>query len=94
MQTPSAVVFVNDPDCEQAPSSASLQQLFDLTHREAALAVALLRGLDLREASKEMRVSLTTIRSHLDQLFVKTDTHRQSELIRLLLRSVTVLDGR
>jgi DNA-binding CsgD family transcriptional regulator len=89
---PVAVVFVSDPDAEDTPSSVLLRRLFDLTGREAALAGLLVRGLDLREASEEMGVSLTTVRTHLGQVFVKTNTHRQSELIRLLLKSVVVLD--
>ena len=42
-------------------------------------------GDDLKQISDELSVSPSTVRTHLQHLFVKTDTHRQAELIRHLL---------
>jgi DNA-binding CsgD family transcriptional regulator len=36
-----------------------------------------------REIAEELKLSITTVRSHLKALFAKTDTRRQSELVAL-----------
>ena len=38
-----------------------------------------------KELSEKLSVSLVTVRTHLQHVFDKTDTHRQAELVRLLL---------
>jgi DNA-binding CsgD family transcriptional regulator len=82
---PAAVtVFVSDPDQVPTPPTSLLRELYGLTKQEANLALHLLQGHDLREAGDLMGVSFTTARTYLSQLFQKTDTHRQAELVRLL----------
>jgi DNA-binding CsgD family transcriptional regulator len=44
-----------------------------------------MHGADLKEISEELSISLTTVRTHLQHVFDKTDTRRQAELVRLLL---------
>ncbi|MDB6157489.1 MAG: hypothetical protein JWO04_1195, partial [Gammaproteobacteria bacterium] len=41
----------------------------------------------LREASEELSVSLSTVRTHLKKLFEKTGTNRQATLLRAFLMS-------
>jgi DNA-binding CsgD family transcriptional regulator len=62
-----------------------LRTLFDLSPREAAIAATLAAGADLRQLAMMHEISLQTVRSHLKSIFLKTDTHRQSELVALLL---------
>ena len=45
----------------------------------------LLQGFDLRGAGAAAGLSYETSRWYLKQLFAKTDTHRQADLVRLLL---------
>ena len=85
---PSAIAFVSDPDLEPRPPLQLLAQLYGLTGREAALLGLLLTGMDLREAADRMDVSFNTVRTHLRQIFDKTGTHRQAELVSLFLRSI------
>jgi DNA-binding CsgD family transcriptional regulator len=91
--TPAVLVLVNDPDQIPDPPRALLRQLYRLTEREAALAALLLEGCDLREAGEKMGVGIGTVRTHLRQLFEKTGTRRQAELVRLLLRSTVTVEG-
>jgi DNA-binding CsgD family transcriptional regulator len=49
------------------------------------VALHIARGADLKEISDESSVSITTVRKHLQHVYDKTDTHRQAELVRLLL---------
>lgn len=68
-----------------APSSSRLQQAYALTPSEAALLAALVRGERLAEYAERSNVKLTTVRTHLRNLFSKTGEQRQAGLVRLAL---------
>ena len=71
-----------------APSLDAARLLsIGLSPAEASLAVALAAGETLEGYATRSRRSLGTIRSQLRSIFSKTDTHRQSELILLVLRT-------
>lgn len=57
-----------------------------LTRSEWQLVTELCRGTDLRHAAEAARVTYQTARSTLKQVFAKTQTHRQAELVALLMR--------
>ncbi len=62
-----------------------LRRHFGLTPKEGELVGQLTQGLELRAAATSLGVSYHTARHHLRNVFAKTDTHRQSELVRLAL---------
>lgn len=81
-----AVLFISDPDSEQAVSGADLlQQIYGLTTAQARLAEALSRGLSVEDYAEQQQLSCNTVRTHLKHLFDKTDTHRQGDLVRVLV---------
>ncbi len=84
------VLFLTYPHEETTINSASLQALFGLTPAEARLAEYLVRGKDLKEIAEGLKVSRETLKSQLRNLFTKTDTRRQGELIARLLSSLSV----
>ena len=88
---PCGVVFISDPDQMQDPSVDSLRQAFDLTYREAQVAVAIARGHGLQAAAQSMGVAVTTARSQLQQAFTKTGTSHQAELTALVHRTLAPL---
>ena len=51
-------------------------------------ALRVLDGTGLVPIAEELAMSLATVRTHMQHVFDKTDTHRQAELVRLLLRGV------
>jgi DNA-binding CsgD family transcriptional regulator len=67
------------------PNTSLLSQAFGLTSAEAKLAATLADGTSLKEAAQELTISRETARSQLKTVFMKTDTHRQSQLVALLL---------
>jgi len=67
------------------PDMARLRAEFGLTKAEARLALRLAGGASLASAAEAFDVKLTTIRSQLQQVFAKTGTSRQAELVALLL---------
>ena len=87
VRRPAAIVFVTDPDRVPEAAPAMLRRLYRLTAREAALAAELVRGSDLHAAAERLGVSVHTARTLLRFVFRKTETHRQSELVALVLRS-------
>jgi DNA-binding CsgD family transcriptional regulator len=77
---------VIDPLSDSAPDCALVTQAFGLTRAEARLASDLLRGLSVAEAAATSGRSIATMRTHLANVLAKTETTRQTELIRLLMR--------
>ena len=89
--SPSAAVFISDPDLQESTSRPILGALFELTPAEANLATLLARGLSLAQVSVAQNVSQHTARAQLKSIFAKTGVSRQAELVRLVLKSVASL---
>jgi DNA-binding CsgD family transcriptional regulator len=85
LRQPMALVLIIDPEDEPEPAAALLRRLYRLTEAEAEVALHAMHGEDLKQISEELSISLTTVRTHLHHVFDKTDTHRQAELVHLLL---------
>ncbi len=80
-----AFLVVSDGETELKGAAARLRDLFGLTHAEAELTVALARGATVKEWARQRGVSVETVRWQLKQVFAKTGTSRQPELMRLVL---------
>lgn len=76
-----AMVMVYDHDIGLEVNVSLLSKLYGLTRAEAALATTLIQGKSLDEAAEELFISPHTARTHLKRIFMKTDTHRQTELV-------------
>ena len=85
---PCALVCVTDLERGRVPTPESLRDLFGLTTAETRVALALSEGLSPAEAAERLKVSGNTVRVHLARIFDKTGTRRQSELARLMTRTV------
>lgn len=84
-------VFINDPELHNEPPTKVLARLYDLTETEARVLQALIVGKNLDKVAEDFNVSLNTVRSHLKQVFRKTGTNRQPELVSLVLNSSAYL---
>jgi DNA-binding CsgD family transcriptional regulator/PAS domain-containing protein len=87
---PAVCVVITDPDRKKTLPNHRLRIAFGLTEAEARLASELAGGEDLRTAAGKLEITYGTARSRLAQIFQKTDTRRQGELIRLLLATLAV----
>jgi DNA-binding CsgD family transcriptional regulator len=81
------------PDLAALPGVVRLRAEFGLTKAEARLALRLAEGSSLASAARAFNVKLTTVRSQLQQVFAKTGTSRQTELVALLLNREHVTRG-
>ena len=85
---PAVCVIITDIDRQEAVPVQMLQAAFGLTEAEARLAALLANGEDLRTAAGKLEITYGTARSRLAEIFQKTDTRRQGELIRILLKTL------
>lgn len=80
---PTAAVLVGDPD-RPAPPRSVLREMFGLTEAQSALAALLGEGVSLDGAADTLGITRNTARWTLKQIFLRTGTTRQADLVRLL----------
>lgn len=78
-------IFLRDPEIRWGASAGALAALFGLTPAEARVVVELVAGKGLQEMATEFDLSINTVRNQLKQVYRKTATSRQSELVSLIL---------
>ena len=78
------LVHIIDPEEKKSVDHAALASIFSLSKREAELAEHLGVGRSLEDAAERMGITHNTVRNHLHNVFLKTDTHNQIDLARLL----------
>jgi DNA-binding CsgD family transcriptional regulator len=92
--SPAVAVFISVEEAPQTPPPVeTIRKLFELTHKEAQLALCLANGRSLQEAASDLGITLNTARAHLRSTFSKTGIDRQARLVRAILRSVAQLGG-
>src|ERR1700730_4621813 len=83
-----ALLTLNALGPTPGPPAPILAKTFRLTPAEAKIACVIARGASPGIAARELKISRETARNQLKSVFAKTDTHRQSELVALLLQVV------
>ncbi len=81
-----ALLTLNALGPKPGPPAAILAKTFHLTPSEAKLACIIARCAPPDIAARELKISRETARNQLKSVFAKTDTHRQSELVALLMQ--------
>lgn len=79
------LLFVTDPDVRDAPPHETLCTVFDLTAREASVALAVVRLGTVPAVAAELRIAPSTARSHLQRVFDKTGARNQVALAQRLV---------
>lgn len=82
---PLMLLIFYHPDSAPPVDITLLMAAFDLTPAECRVASLLADGKSLEEIAVMLDKKLDTIRKQLQSIYQKTSTHRQPELIRLLL---------
>jgi len=82
-----AVAFIDAPQALSPLDARDLAALFGLTAGQARMAVLLARGLRLENVASELDLSLNTVRTRIKDIFKRTRTSRQAELVRRLVLS-------
>ena len=79
-------VVVSDLTRTPVSAQAALIAAYGLTKAEAKLAVRLGGGGDLSDIAARIGVQRSTVKTLLNRILLKTDTHSQSEIVRLVER--------
>jgi DNA-binding CsgD family transcriptional regulator len=85
LRPPAAIVMVDDPETGRRQLAQNLHNRFGLTGAETGLAAEILKGDGRAAAARRRGISVATARAQLSSIFEKTGTHRQAELVHLLL---------
>ena len=80
------LVTARNPDFEHDLHTCSFVKQFGLSPAQARVGVMLISGHSLADVARKLHVSDNTARSHLKQIFQKTNTHGQMELVHLHAR--------
>lgn len=78
------------PTHRRLPEAERLAVWFGLSASEASLSIDFAQGLNVNEIAMQRGLSQLTIRTHLRSIFEKTNTHKQRDLVALLLRLATI----
>lgn len=84
-EAPAVALFISPGDRDKAAPLKALEALFKLTPTEGRIAWAFAQGLRPEQIAATFNISLTTVAFHKRNIFQKTFTNRQADLIALLL---------
>jgi len=83
-----ALLFFVDPGLDIHQLAEPVCKLFRLSRVETELACLLASGQTLATAAQSLHVKLGTARGYLKQVFVKTGSNRQVDLVRLIFSNL------
>lgn len=84
-ETPVAVLYVGDIERGVQLDHTRVAKLYGLSRAESRVAALLASGYRLDQTAEILGVAYETVRKHLKQIFSKTGTFRQAELVRMLV---------
>jgi DNA-binding CsgD family transcriptional regulator len=79
-----AAILISDPEADSGALRDILRRLYQLSEREAELAVRIAEGERLEGAAQNGSVTYETARSYLKSIFMKLGVNRQAELASLV----------
>jgi DNA-binding CsgD family transcriptional regulator len=88
------LVFLHDPEETPPLRESDLAAMFGLTPAQAKLAALLAQGLSLEDVAARLGLTLNTVRTRVKQVFERTQTSRQADLVRRLVLSAAAFRRR
>lgn len=85
VRVPRIRLLIVDTDRGNDVPREVLQALYRLTRTESEVAWHLANGASLEETARRLGLAHNTARHYLERIFAKTETRRQSDLVRLTL---------
>jgi integral membrane sensor domain MASE1/DNA-binding CsgD family transcriptional regulator len=90
--TAAAAVLVQDSAAPARSIAEAFAELYGLTKSELRVLDAMSPDLSLKQVAERLGICENTAKTHLQHIFSKTNTSRQSELVHLLMRFTPPLD--
>jgi DNA-binding CsgD family transcriptional regulator len=79
------LLLLREPGAELTTPLSNAAGFYHLTTGETQVLAQVLNGHTLVEAAEILGVARSTVKSHLDVIYRKTNTHRQADLVRLVM---------
>jgi DNA-binding CsgD family transcriptional regulator len=89
-----AAVIIQDPSASNASPMKAFGELYGLTAAESRVLELIADGYTPQDAADRLSLSLATAKTHLQRIFAKTNTGRQSELVRLIAQFTAPIKSR
>ncbi|MGC4076047.1 MAG: helix-turn-helix transcriptional regulator [Rubrivivax sp.] len=86
-----ALLAVRGAQPQHDPAACVFARQYELTAAQARVSALVFSGQSLATIARSLGLSDNTVRSHLKQVFQKTDTHSQMELVHLHARVCSAL---
>ena len=78
-------IVMQDPIVMPPSAAEAFAQLYSLTGSELRVLLAMAPGLSVKEAAETLGICDNTVKTHLQHIYSKTGTSKQTELIRLFM---------
>jgi DNA-binding CsgD family transcriptional regulator len=91
LELPTALLLVHAPEDMPSLDAARLARFYGLTRACGRLLAGLMSGQSLTEYAKAAGLSLNTVKTQLQRIFLDTGQARQSDLMRLVLSNPVAL---
>jgi len=88
-----AAIFVQDPVVVPPLPGEAFAKLYGLTGSELRVLLAMAPGLSVKEAAEVLGIGATTAKTHLQNIYAKTSTSKQTELMQLFMSSAPPVQG-
>lgn len=85
LNAPTVVLFFSSGGRHDAVPLKALATFFQLTPMESQVAWSFAQGMRSEDIAQAFNISMTTVAFHKRNIFQKTHTHRQADLVALLL---------
>ena len=91
--TATAAIFLQDPVVVPPLPGEAFARLYGLTGSELRVLLAMAPGLSVKEAAEILGIGDTTAKTHLQNIYAKTGTSKQTELMHLFMSSAPPVDA-
>ena len=79
-----ALLVLGARDVSPWINETTLSKLYQLSHTQASIAIAIFQGQSAEEIASERGIRISTVRTHLAAVFQRTRSKTQRDLIRLI----------
>jgi DNA-binding CsgD family transcriptional regulator/PAS domain-containing protein len=86
-----ALITIRGGHARHDPAICPFARQYELTAAQAKVSALVFDGQSLATIARSLKVSENTVRSHLKQIYQKTNTHGQMDLVHLHARMCTAL---
>ena len=81
---PQVLMLVHEKNHRSTPDVLLWEAAYALTPAQSRVALAIYRGATMKEAATQLQIAESTVRTHLNEVYAKTGTSRQAQLVLAL----------